>query len=378
MAEKLFCYAPWTNLEILPSGDILPCCKFLPSTGQENFNIVQHTIQDYRSSQLLIDVKQEFNQGRWPKGCNRCQIEESSGIKSKRILDHERWKQHYDLYNLEDNHILTVSMALGNTCNLKCIICGPVASSKWQKEYFDIYNIKVESIESVRKSVISGITDIAPNLVHIDIHGGEPFLSGIAEHRTFLDHYIDNKSASQVSIHYTTNGTVWPEQEWFDRWQHFKEVDLQISIDGIRERYEYLRYPANWDALESNVKKYVDYEKTQPNFRLSVAHTVSAYNIFYLEEFINWCADIKLPKPWIGKLHRPDILRPTVWNKHAKIFITKYLESSHNEEVKKWAHHLNSIDDSTLFDMFVERTNTHDQYRKLDFKKTFPELAPYI
>lgn len=378
MTEKLFCYAPWTNLEILPSGEILPCCKFRPTSAQETFNIAQHTIEDFRNSQLLAETKQDFDRGIWPRGCDRCRIEESSGIKSKRILDYERWNRHYDSYNFNNNNILTVSMAFGNTCNLKCIICGPASSSKWQKEYSDIYNIKVESIEPVRKYVINGITNIAPHLVHVDIHGGEPFLSGLDEHRDFLDYYINNGSADKISVHYTTNGTVWPDQEWFDRWQHFKEIDLQISVDGINQRYEYLRYPAKWDTLELNVKKYIEYEKTQSNFRLSVAHTVSAYNIYYLEEFINWCNDTGLPNPWIGKLHRPDVLRPTVWNKHAKMFIAKHLESSQNDEVRKWAHHLNSLDDSKVFNEFIKRTIAHDQYRKLDFKKTFPELASYL
>lgn len=378
MSEKLFCYAPWSNLEILPSGDILPCCKFQAPPGEQTFNIVQHDIQDFRNSQLLSSVKQDFIQGNWPAGCSRCRIEESSGIKSKRNLDYERWHTHYSSYKLDSDNILTISMALGNTCNLKCIICHPTASSKWQKEYADIYNIKVDSIYSVRKKVINSITDIAPNLVHVDIHGGEPFLAGVEEHRNFLDHYINNGSAGDVSIHYTTNGTVWPDQEWFDRWKHFKEIDLQISIDGINERYEYLRYPASWSTLTANVQQYIAYEKTQPNFRLSVSHTVSAYNVYYLEEFIIWCNNIGLPAPWIGKLHRPSILRPTVWNNDAKMYIIKHLESSQLAELKKWAHHLNSINDSTEFEAFVNRTHAHDKYRNLDFKKTFPELATYI
>lgn len=378
MTKKVFCYAPWSNLEILPSGEILPCCKFRLPAGQETYNITTHTIHEFRNSKLLSNVKSDFIDGKWPEGCTRCQIEEASGIKSKRILDYERWNDNYKSYDLTEENILTISIAFGNTCNLKCIICNPTASSKWQKEYNDIYNIRIESIESVRKVVINSITDIAPNLVHADIHGGEPFLSSVEQHSEFLDYYINNGNAKNISIHYTTNGTIWPTQQWFEKWKHFKEIDLQISIDGIKERYEYIRYPASWNTLESNVKRYIDYEKTQHNFRLSVAHTVSAYNIYYLEEFVDWCAQIGLPAPWMGKLHSPDILRPTVWEKAAKDFIIAHLESSRHLEVRKWAHHLASLDDSKLYNAFVNRTNTHDKYRKLDFKKHFPELAPYI
>jgi hypothetical protein len=153
---------------------------------------------------------------------------------------------------------------------------------------------------------------------------------------------------------------------------------IQASIDGIGERYEYLRYPASWSILKDNVQQYIAHEKTHSNFRLSIAHTVSAYNVYYLDEFVTWCSKIGLPKPWMGKLHRPDSLRPTVWHKDAKIFIAEQLESSIYEEVRKWANHLRTVDDSELFDTFVERTLVHDQYRNLDFKKVFPELANYI
>jgi radical SAM protein with 4Fe4S-binding SPASM domain len=375
VADKVFCYAPWSNLEILPSGDILPCCKF---TATEKFNIVQHSIQDFRNSQQLTKIKQDFTQGKWPSGCSRCQIEEASGIKSKRILDYERWSNYYDLYDLDSNQILTISMAFGNTCNLKCIICGPHASSKWQKEHFEIYNVKVDSINSIRKTVINGITNITPNLVHIDIHGGEPLLSSIEEHQTFLDYYINNNQSAKISLHYTTNGTIWPDQSWFDRWVHFKEVDLQISVDGVGSQFEYLRFPANWELLEKNVKKYIEYTKTQDNFRLSVAHAVSAYNIYYLDEFVNWCSDIGLPPPWMGKVHNPHNLKPTVWNKDARMFIINHLNTSKHLEVRKWAHHMNSIDNSELFDSFVKRTQVHDAYRKLNFSTTFPELAKFV
>jgi MoaA/NifB/PqqE/SkfB family radical SAM enzyme len=377
MTNKLFCFAPWTNLEVLPSGDILPCCKFTPDPAQA-FNIKIHTVEDFRNSKLLDLVKQDFLQNKWPSGCARCQIEECSGIKSKRILDYERWHQHYKNFDLNDTAILTVSMAFGNVCNLKCIICNPTASSKWKKEYFEIYNVDVESIENIRNSVIDKINQLAPNLVHADIHGGEPFLSNVDKHKNFLDFYINNGRASEVSLHYTTNGTVWPDQEWFDRWSHFKEIDLQLSIDGIEQRYEYLRHPGKWDVLVSNVKKYLAYAQIQTNFRLSVAHTLSAYNVYYLDEFLHWCRNIGLPTPWIGKLHRPDVLRPTVWNTNAKTHIIKHLQSSQFPEVKSWIHHLSSRDDSEIFPTFVQRTLAHDRYRKLDFKKIFPELALYL
>ena len=372
-----FCFAPWSNLEILPTGDILPCCKFQSSHYADKFNIKQHTIEEYRQSSMLSDIKQQFQQEQWPSGCERCKIEEENGIQSKRQLDHTRWKHHYDEYDLDSNALLTASLALGNTCNLKCIICSPHASSKWNKEYKDLYHVEIASIQDVRQDVISSLTTIAPNLVHIDMHGGEPFLSSIEQHQALLDHYIHTKQAKNISIHYTTNATIFPGIDWTQRWQHFAEVDLQLSIDGVAHRYEYQRYPADWNTVVANVHRYLELQH-RPNIKLSVAHTVSAYNIFYIEEFVQWCNQIGLPRPWMGKLHRPAHLRPSVWPNTAKEAIVNKLQSSTIEDVRVWAKLMQNTDDQNLFEQFQQFVQRHDQYRNLNFKTTFPEMAQYI
>ena len=366
-----FCYAPWNNVEILPQGKILPCCKFQSSYYTQTFNITQHSIDDYRQSKMLADIKQEFIKGQWPTGCERCRIEEESGIKSKR-------QEQYDNYDLESDTLLTVSLALGNTCNLKCIICSPYASSKWAKEYKDVYRIDVPSIEPVRRDLIKNLTTIAPKLIHIDMHGGEPLLSNIEQHRALLDHYIETDQSKNISIHYTTNATVFPDVDWINRWSHFAEIDLQLSIDGVGQQFEYLRYPANWNEMTGNVDRYLELEQYTSNIRLSVAHTVSAFNIFYLEEFVNWTQQKGLPKPWMGKLHTPAHLRPSVWPELAKSAIVKKLESSIIDNVLAWTNLMQTTDDSNLFTEFKQYVQQHDQYRNTNFAKTFPELAPYI
>lgn len=369
-----FCYAPWTNLEILTSGDILPCCKFQPQLYQERFNIVEHSIQDYRNSNMLETVKQQFMQGNWPRGCERCKIEEANHIPSKRQLDQERWQQHYDAYKLDSNQLLTVSMAFGNTCNLKCIICSSTASSKWRQEELDLYGTAATNIESVRKTVIDSIATIAPNLTHLDIHGGEPFLSGIDQHHQLLDHYINIGQSKEITLHYTTNGSIFPNADWQSRWQHYKSIDLQISIDGVGPRYEYLRYPASWATLCDNISQFQLLRLTNRKFSVSIAHTVSAYNVLYLDEFIDWCQTKKLPRPWLGKLHWPAHLQPGVWPAAAKKFIIDKLNNSNHHEVQSWAKLLSTTDNSLHFDQFCNYTQLHDQYRDLDFTKTFPEL----
>lgn len=371
-----FCYSPWTNLDIDPAGNITPCCKFQRKYYTETFNIQTNSIEKYLDSNLLRSVKQEFDQGQWPAGCERCRIEEKNGIPSKRQLDWERWHQHYKNYDRSENKFLTASVAFGNTCNLKCITCNSYSSSRWQQEYREIYQIDHSHVQFYRQDFVERFTELAPGLMHLDVPGGEPFISGVSQQQALLQYYINIGRASDMTLHYTTNATIFPDQSWWKLWNHFKEIDLQLSIDGIESRYEYIRFPAKWNTLVKNVDQYLD--KQLHNFKLSVSHTVSAYNIYYLDEFFNWCQTTGLPRPWLGRVHTPSHMRPTVWPQKIRVEITDHLKSSSHNDVKIWANHIANTDDSAMFDTFKIKLHEHDRHRNLDFKSVFPEMAPHV
>jgi hypothetical protein len=370
-----FCYSPWTNVDISPRGDITPCCKF---QDNNKLNIQTSTLSDYANSESLSNIKQQFLNDQWPAGCERCRIEEDNGIESKRILDYTRWKEHYARVDLNNNKFLTASIAFGNTCNLTCITCGPESSSRWQREYQIVYGINRLPFHFYKNEFVRDFINHTPGIIHLDIPGGEPFLSGVTEQKQLLAHYIQTGQAKDISIHYTTNVTMYPDPEWWELWQHFNEIDMQLSIDGVGQRYEYIRYPANWDTVLENINQYLEQQGLLGNFRLSVSHTVSAYNIYYLDEFVLWCYTVGLPRPWMGRVHNPAFMRPSVWSTPARDVIINKLFSSNDPDVKQWAELIRNTDDSDLFDEFKEKMQKHDEYRALNFADTFPELATYI
>jgi MoaA/NifB/PqqE/SkfB family radical SAM enzyme len=364
-----FCYSPWTNVDISPQGNVSPCCKFQGPTPKYS------TLSKYSSSAFLTNIKQEFLNDQWPQGCERCKIEEANQIKSKRQLDNDRWHDHYTAYQLDSNEFITASIAFGNTCNLKCITCGPRSSSRWQSEYRAVYGVDILPLKFYKKDFVSEFTKQASEIVHLDIPGGEPFLSGVTEQKQLLQYYVDSGQAADITLHYTTNATIMPDAEWWQLWQHFKEVEIQLSVDGIGTRFEYIRYPANWSAVSNNIAEYVS---KQSQIRLSVSHTVSAYNIYYLDEFFAWCYNQQLPRPWLGRVHNPAHMRIGVWPSTVRHMISEHLLTSKYQDVNVWAQLLLASDDHEYFDQFKQRVYQHDQYRNLNFKHTFPELAQYI
>lgn len=375
---KPLCYSPWTNLDISPSGYISPCCKFIKDQSTEKHHIKQHTIDQYINSDFLQDLKRQMLQGEWPLGCERCRIEEQNNIASKRELDNERWNNYYAQYDLDTRMFITASIAFGNTCNLKCITCGPLSSSKWQKEYLALHGKNVKPLHFYRADFVDEFIDYCPQILHLDIPGGEPFLSGVYEQQRLLSSLIEQGRSHEISLHYTTNGTVFPDQTWWALWNHFKEIDLQLSIDDTGHRFEYIRHHAIWHDVLKNITEYQHKDQTIDNFRISVSCTVSAYNVAYLPEFFDWCQEKQLPRPWLGKVHNPTYMRPGVWGGDAKQYIIDRLLQHDNPDCHDWAKLLQGSNDEKYFDEFVQKLKWHDTYRGLSFKDTFPEMSAFI
>ena len=369
------CHIPWTNIDIAPRGNIQPCCKYeVPNS--EVMNITTNTIQDYVQSENLQKIKQKMLDNQWPKGCIRCKTEEKSGIKSKRLLDYERWQEAYDKYT-EDQGFITASIAFGNTCNLKCITCNPGPSSRWRKEYRDLYGIDKPPVEVINNMTSDDIYRALPNAIHMDIPGGEPFLSEVDKQLELLNRYVDSGQSKHMTLHYTTNTQVYPDSKWWSLWENFKEIDIQLSIDGVGNRYEYIRYPAKNTVLLENVDRYLEQQNIH-NIRLSVSHTVSAYNIYYLDEFFTWCSDVGLPKPWCGRAHNPSHMRPCVYTDPVRTSIAKYLDTSKHDDVKTWGKYMKTNNSSEHYERFLTMRDKHDVYRNTNFAKTFPEVEELI
>jgi hypothetical protein len=326
-----FCYSPWTNVDISSQGAIAPCCKFQISRHNQKFNIQKHTLTEYMGSAFLAEIKQDFMQGNWPQGCERCQNEEQNNIESKRQLDYQRWQYQYALYQLTSNQFITASIAFGNTCNLKCITCNPGSSSRWQQEYREIYNIDINNVRFYRDDFVEKFIEQAPNIVHLDIPGGEPFLSGVSEQQELLKHYVESGQAKNITLHYTTNATVFPEQIWWDLWQHFKEIKISFSVDDIGDRFEQQRVGAKWVSVCENIIKYN--ARRSKKFVTEVYPTINIQNVYWLPELLDWISTQDFDHTAFNILHKPDSHNILSLSPQAKLDVIEKLKQHPQHEI---------------------------------------------
>jgi molybdenum cofactor biosynthesis enzyme MoaA len=352
MTKENFCSLPWIGLDISAQGHYRPCCKY--------DGIVAESYHDYTSSQELAELKQQFINGQRPKQCNRCWRDEDLGIQSKRQLDQKYVLNNCNI-NLENSKFLTIGFALGNTCNLACRICGSHTSSRWLPEAEKMQS-KLPSIPIFEhkkfykdQEFLDQLSVFADTVIHVDIYGGEPFLTGLKEHKEFLTQLLPR--ANEISIHYTTNCTIFPDEEFWLLWNNFKNVNIQLSIDGTDNDFEYSRWPASWNECYVNIKKYQFKQQDLSNLQLSVSTVVSIFTINNLDEFIQWCETEGLPYPYLGIISKPEYYDITVLPQEVKKEIASRLN------LPAIVDHMFSIDNSHLLPITKKYIDVLDQHR---------------
>ena len=173
-----------------------------------------------------------------------------------------------------------------NTCNFKCRGCSPTLSSSWSVDFAKLHNRKVRNF-TVTNFTKKGTNHIwkqletfLPNLNEAFFAGGEPLI--MEEHYKTLEILLKNKR-DDLKITYITNLSIikFKQYDIFDLWQHFKIINLNVSIDDIGERGEYYRKGMKWDNLVNNLN-IVKEKATHVN--LSIIMTVNIMNVFYIPE----------------------------------------------------------------------------------------------
>ena len=377
------------------NGTTKICCMI---HNKEYMSLGDHTIHQNFNKRKFVEIRQALDSGVQHKDCAWCWEEEAAGRKSKRLRDNEKYLGHISRGGEPFTGLAKFELNLGNTCNLKCRTCAPYSSSQWVREQFDVHestrypSFKVYSDSMKRYHMTYDDEspfwqDLEDNLGEIrqfDFYGGEPFLSN--KMWRILEICVEKGYAKNIELHYATNATVWPEDK-IEIFKKFKHVNLNFSIDGIGERFEYMRYPAKWSEAFSNMQKSKKLQETHHDIHISWCITISLLNIYYVPEILEeHYTNFGSFGSYLNLVHWPNYFNLNIMPDDVKLHVVNRLESIPKYHENMWYHHIpgviNFIKNGTyneqLWNEFKEKVKLHDQYREQDFSKTFPDYARII
>jgi len=318
--NRSFCVLPWIHSFVNNSGDFQVCC-----TGEVHNNELRDEsgkilnvrdrldLNSIFNSDSIKKVRKQMLNGKLPDSCLPCINIEKSNSHSRRMIENNEYISIIDQLISQTNsdgsidpHILHSDYRLGTTCNLKCRMCNPKASSKWESDFDEmtagikddyLWNERYQNFNTLalgdQEIILKDFQGKEEFIQRIHFGGGEPLLSkGMLD---ILKYCIGKNRAKDITISYNTNLTILPA-EVLESWKHFKEVKLLASIDAVGALNEYIRYPSKWSDVDKNLK-FLDLNYETYNIsEILVSTTVQANNILHLHHLYNYLSGFNFIK----------------------------------------------------------------------------------
>ncbi len=417
--SKTICPLAWNHSFVNQDGSYQLCCtseEFDNHLRDINGNILK--IEDGKSpievlnSETLKSIRLQMLDGKWPDACRRCLISEKSGGVSRREIEFKAYNDKIDSFLNSTNDdgsvnkvdITSLDYRLGNLCNLQCRMCNPRSTKLWIGEWNELKPIEEQFSPEVMDSytkynwidsefLIQDFEHKAQNLEHIHFAGGEPLL--VPQMAKILQKCIDSGNAKNIVVTYNTNLTILPKKI-LELWKQFKGIKILASIDGIGELNHYIRYPANWENIEKNLKFIEENHKEYNIWECMLSTTVQILNIHRLDEIYDYLTQFKfiVPVPNLVMLYMPHYFQPCNLPPELKLIATKKLILIKMEKINTVPEHykylvenidsilkvMNSYDgySNNGFEQFKKFQSQFDERKKLALLKSNPEFKKYL
>ena len=251
---------------------------------------------DFHNTPSKLDDRRKMLQGQWPeKGCDYCQsIEHANGVSDR--ITNLNFPGIYSPPELDSNpseinvtpRILEVYF--DNTCNLKCLYCGPHFSSLWDAE-----NIraglpafaKSQRIEQNKQKIFEWLKINGRHLSVFNILGGEPLYQPELEQcLNFFEQYP--APHLKLQIFSNLNARLDYVQKIVEKVRKLidenciREFEITASLDCFGPTQEYVRYPLKLDVWERNF----EYLLSQPWINLIIGSTITPLTIKSLPDLL--------------------------------------------------------------------------------------------
>lgn len=395
-----FCAAPFTSLHEGEHGLVSTCCKTRNPLGYTSKN----SLEEIMNSDEAKRIRKLFLEKKAPDQCQACwKMEENGKVSSNRLFANITAIDSIDevIKNTAPDGTLLVQKPIWvdllwtNKCNFACLGCKPELSSTIATKYIDEFSIlhghDYKSSASTtwnndNSKKIEYILKHKDTIEFIHLNGGEPFLA--EDIHSFLETLIEHGLHKKIVIWSHTNGSIKKYKgkdlilDYLAKWED--RCRITISNDGHGKYGEYIRYGYNDKKWLETYKKIKD-----SNIVVTLQFCLNIFNVFYVNEFLDWLRDNDLTKSvnltmWFNQTlnlrllnHVPELKKEAIDN------LKKTLERNdlpNNWEYSmsnhiKWLEVSDHANDWNL-STFCKGIDAIDAKRGTNFLQTFPALEP--
>jgi sulfatase maturation enzyme AslB (radical SAM superfamily) len=266
-----------------PNGTVSRCGHMVNAPQFDSLQAMEDSEWLYKTKQLI-----------WPTECIRCRETEAleqDSIRVHSIRFHQQQIQ---------RDYLIVGGVLDNICNSGCLTCD------------ENHSTKIGSLISKTYPIIDNANRFwqlpVNRIVKLDINGGEPSAS-----KNYLN-VLQNLPSSVQEVRINTNCSIVIE-EIKNLINRGIKVVVTVSLDGLEQTHDYVRWPIKWDKFYNNLMTY----KNLKGLELNTWTTVSALNIHDFTSIKEFVAEHQIAHSY-AFLHYPDPINI----KYANMLTTPY------------------------------------------------------
>ena len=336
-------YCPRLNhfVRLNKDGSVGKCGHMKTSMGFES-------VAQLEKSQWLKDITNKMANDQWPDECVRCKQTEDMNQDSVRIKSIDRHKL---LQPFKDDY-LVVGGVLDNVCNSACQTC------------YSGLSTKIGSLESKNYPRVDNFVRFwelpQHRILEIDVNGGEPTAS--KNYKKILSRLPTNTRIVRMN----TNGSrMIPELEAILKKRIM--VIVTMSLDGVGDVHDYVRWPIKWKDYIKSVKAYKDLQKQYPLLRLDTWTTVSSLNVANFSNILDFVTEHNLEHSW-AFLNNPEVVDPRFKNSFTLSAKEKLGQSSYKTCQDLASTIATGDDNQSKLDLFIKK---QDFLRKIDIRDYF-------
>ena len=368
------------------------------------------TFENFHNLPRKLNDRLLMKEGKWPGGgCEYCKnIESANGYSDRQAHLQDQFDNLTPVELLKDPTATNVTPRIlevyfNNTCNFKCVYCGPWFSTKiaaelkihgtlngvtWKDE-FDSWQMNPNYNLMVDKFWI-WFKENRQNIDTFQILGGEPLLQ--QEFEDCLTFFEENPSSNLKLVIITNLSATDQKMDYFiDRFKQLlgkkklKAIQVTASLDCWGDQSEYIRSGLDLAQWERN------FEKLLANkwINLQINHAINVLSIKYMPELLiklkNWNSVRNIYSNFMTVQHpkffNPDIFDKELFDDDFKIIDSLMLgDSEFNLNIKKYMQgiHRQILNSSPNVKEIINLKNfleNIDKRRNTDYTVLFPWLA---
>ena len=381
-----FCILPFSTLYV-ENNRVRLCCESEERT--EKYITEDVSVDDVWNGEFFQDIRRQMLAGELPDACRICKLHEEVGEESKREWENSRVSD--PDYYIALDHPTKFDLRLSNKCNLECVMCNGVVSSaitKRVREYTsEKFVIQTQDDWDQQSQIIEYVNQHKDSITELKFCGGEPFLQW--EVMETLESLADAGVAGNIDLTFITNCTVQRERWFRDVITKYKSVKLNLSVDGIEDTLEYVRWPSRWNTVDKTVRFFKELSDTHRHIRISLSPVIHLLNALDLHRLFEYAAELKINialgpvlqtnnETYLHTNLLTDELRRTVWENFQPVlnntdlsfnigrgFISDLLKQTYTPDPRQ-IEHLNNV------------IKYWDSHRQTPFVQQFPHLEYLI